>query len=234
MKINRIDHIVLTVRSIEATCEFYSRVLGMEVVTFGAGRKGLSFGAQKFNLHEQGKEFEPKADKPTPGSIDLCLIADTPIGEVVDHLSSIGVPVLEGPVQRTGATGPITSVYFRDPDQNLIEVSNEGARDEDGAVRQGRSAPGETRPSKILMFYELSPDGFAKIAGHYAAHVARLNEFRARGVLLMAGPYGNPPRGALGVFTDREAAEQFSRGDPFVTSGIVARCTLEEWNEALA
>ena len=112
MKINRIDHIVLTVRSIEATCEFYSRALGMEVVTFGAGRKGLSFGAQKFNLHEQGKEFDPKADRPTPGSIDLCLIADTPIGEVVDHLSSIGVPVLEGPVQRTGATGPITSVYF--------------------------------------------------------------------------------------------------------------------------
>lgn len=126
MKIDRIDHIVLTVKSIEATCRFYSRTLGMEIVTFGEGRKALSFGAQKFNLHEAGKEFEPKADKPTPGSIDLCLITDTPIGDVVGHLNAIGVPVLEGPVQRTGATGPITSVYLRDPDQNLIEVSNYG------------------------------------------------------------------------------------------------------------
>lgn len=124
MKISRIDHIVLTVKSIDATCDFYSQALGMDVVTFGEGRKALAFGAQKFNLHEAGKEFEPKADRPTPGSIDICLITDTPIGDVVNRLKSVGVPAVEGPVERTGATGPIVSVYFRDPDENLIEVSN--------------------------------------------------------------------------------------------------------------
>jgi len=124
MKINRIDHIVLTVKSIEATCNFYSRALGMDIVSFGEGRKALSFGMQKFNLHESGKEFEPKAHVPAPGSIDLCLITETPINEVVSHLAAVGVPILEGPIKRTGATGPIMSVYFRDPDQNLIEVSN--------------------------------------------------------------------------------------------------------------
>lgn len=124
MKITRIDHLVLTVRSIQATCDFYSRVLGMEVVTFGEGRKALAFGAQKFNLHEAGKEFEPKAGRPAPGAIDICLITDTPIDQVVRHLAAAGVPVVEGPVRRTGATGPILSVYFRDPDLNLVEVSN--------------------------------------------------------------------------------------------------------------
>jgi catechol 2,3-dioxygenase-like lactoylglutathione lyase family enzyme len=123
MRIERLDHLVLTVRDIAATCDFYSKVLGMEVVTFGAGRKALAFGRQKFNLHEAGREFEPKADRPTPGSADLCLIAQGPLDEVIEHLLRCGVPVLEGPVQRTGALGPITSVYFRDPDQNLIEVS---------------------------------------------------------------------------------------------------------------
>jgi catechol 2,3-dioxygenase-like lactoylglutathione lyase family enzyme len=98
----------------------------MEVVTFGAGRKALAFGQQKFNLHEAGREFEPKAERPTPGSADLCLIADGSLNEVTDHLRACGVPILEGPVQRTGALGPITSVYFRDPDQNLIEVSTYG------------------------------------------------------------------------------------------------------------
>jgi catechol 2,3-dioxygenase-like lactoylglutathione lyase family enzyme len=124
MKISRIDHIVLTVRSIDVTAEFYQRALGMEVVTFGEGRKALSFGEQKFNLHEAGKEFEPKAHKPVPGSIDLCLITETPIHEVVDELRLAGVSVVEGPVRRTGALGPIMSIYFRDPDLNLIEVSN--------------------------------------------------------------------------------------------------------------
>ena len=124
MQIARIDHLVLTVRSIGATCEFYARALGMEVVTFGAGRKALSFGAQKLNLHESGREFEPKAERPTPGAIDLCLITETPIEDVVAHLAAVGVDVIEGPVQRTGATGPILSVYFRDPDLNLIEVAN--------------------------------------------------------------------------------------------------------------
>lgn len=124
MKISRIDHIVLTVKSIDVTTEFYERALGMEVVTFGEGRKALSFGEQKFNLHEAGKEFEPKANKPTPGSIDICLITETAINEVIDELRLAGVSLIEGPVRRTGASGPIMSIYFRDPDLNLIEVSN--------------------------------------------------------------------------------------------------------------
>jgi catechol 2,3-dioxygenase-like lactoylglutathione lyase family enzyme len=124
MKIDRIDHVVLTVRSIDVTCEFYARVLGMDVVTFAGGRKALAFGRQKFNLHEAGREFEPKADHATPGSADVCLISTTPLDEVVAHLAQSGVPTIEGPVPKTGATGPIRSVYFRDPDLNLIEVSN--------------------------------------------------------------------------------------------------------------
>lgn len=124
MRIDRLDHLVLTVADIGATCDFYARVLGMGVVTFGSGRKALSFGVQKINLHQPGKEFEPKAQTPTAGSADLCFIATTPIDEVIAHLQRCDVPILEGPVQRTGATGPLVSVYFRDPDGNLIEVSN--------------------------------------------------------------------------------------------------------------
>jgi len=124
MQIDHIDHVVLTVHDIEASCAFYQRALGMKVLSFEGGRKALAFGAQKFNLHQAGKEFEPKADRPTPGSADFCLITSTPIAEVVAHLKSCNVRILEGPVQRTGATGPILSVYFRDPDLNLIEVSN--------------------------------------------------------------------------------------------------------------
>ncbi len=124
MKIDRLDHLVLTVKSIEATCEFYTRVLRMEVVTFGNERKALSFGFQKINLHEQGKEFEPKAEQPTPGSADLCFITDTWIKELILHLNSCGVEIIEGPVARTGAIGTIVSVYIRDPDLNLIEISN--------------------------------------------------------------------------------------------------------------
>jgi len=127
MRIERLDHLVLTVRDIAATCDFYANVLGMEVVTFGAGRKALAFGQQKFNLHEAGREFEPKADRPTPGSADLCLIADGALADVIEHLCACGITILEGPVQRTGALGPITSIYFRDPDQNLIEVSTYAA-----------------------------------------------------------------------------------------------------------
>jgi catechol 2,3-dioxygenase-like lactoylglutathione lyase family enzyme len=123
LKIDRIDHLVLTVRSVEATCEFYSRVLGMTVVTFGSGRKALGFGNQKINLHPFGREFEPKADHPTPGSADICLISSLVLPEVLAHLARCGVTVIEGPVARTGANGPIQSVYFRDPDRNLIEVS---------------------------------------------------------------------------------------------------------------
>jgi catechol 2,3-dioxygenase-like lactoylglutathione lyase family enzyme len=127
MRIERLDHLVLTVRDVAATCDFYSKVLGMQVVSFGAGRTALAFGQQKFNLHEAGREFEPKADRPTPGSADLCLVADGALADVIDHLRACGVHILEGPVQRTGALGPIMSVYFRDPDQNLIEVSTYGA-----------------------------------------------------------------------------------------------------------
>jgi catechol 2,3-dioxygenase-like lactoylglutathione lyase family enzyme len=124
MKIDSLDHLVLTVKDIETTASFYSRVLGMDVITFGGGRKALSFGSQKINLHQHGKEFEPKAQQPTPGSADLCFITSVPLSEVAKHLSSCNVAVIEGPVQRTGATCPILSVYFRDPDMNLIEVAN--------------------------------------------------------------------------------------------------------------
>lgn len=124
MKIRRIDHLVLTVKNIEKACAFYSRVLGMQVVTFGAGRKALQLGEQKINLHEAGKEFEPKALHPTPGSGDLCFITDVPLEQVIDHMRSCGVDLVEGPVRRTGAMGPIQSIYVRDPDGNLLEISN--------------------------------------------------------------------------------------------------------------
>ena len=123
MRIDRLDHLVLTVADIDATVAFYTRVLGMEAVTFGAGRTALAFGRSKINLHRAGHEFEPKALRPTPGSADLCLIAAGPLEQVIEDLAAHGIPVEEGPVERTGATGPILSVYFRDPDQNLIEVS---------------------------------------------------------------------------------------------------------------
>ncbi len=124
MNIDRIDHIVLTVRDITETVAFYSRVLGMEEVRFGEGRAALGFGQQKINLHEAGAEFEPRAVAPTPGSGDLCLISATPLGEVIRHLAACGVEIEIGPVARTGATGPIDSVYIRDPDGNLVEISN--------------------------------------------------------------------------------------------------------------
>ena len=123
MRIDRLDHLVLTGADIDATVEFYTRVLGMQAMTFGAGRTALSFGRSKINLHRAGHEFEPKAHRPTPGSADLCLIADGSLDQVIEELAGRGVPIEEGPVERTGATGPIRSVYFRDPDRNLIEVS---------------------------------------------------------------------------------------------------------------
>jgi catechol 2,3-dioxygenase-like lactoylglutathione lyase family enzyme len=124
MHIQRLDHLVLTVKDIETTVKFYVSVLGMQKEEFGAGRLALKFGNQKINLHQVGKEFEPKADKPVSGSADLCFITDVPLDEVMMHVLSHGVVLLEGPVKRTGATGPINSVYFRDPDLNLIEVSS--------------------------------------------------------------------------------------------------------------
>ena len=124
MRVSGIDHFVLTVRSVEETCDFYSRVLGIEVEEFGEGRKALKFGRQKINLHQSGAEFEPKAERPAPGSGDFCLTTDVPLEYVVEHLRSCGIGIIEGPVARTGATGRLDSVYFRDPDGNLVEVSN--------------------------------------------------------------------------------------------------------------
>jgi catechol 2,3-dioxygenase-like lactoylglutathione lyase family enzyme len=121
--IDRLDHLVLTVRDIAATVDFYARVLGMTPVTFGGGRTALRFGDQKINLHRAGAEIDPKAARPTPGSADLCLVTPAGTAQVIAHLEAEGVAVVEGPVARTGAVGPIESVYFRDPDGNLIEVA---------------------------------------------------------------------------------------------------------------
>jgi catechol 2,3-dioxygenase-like lactoylglutathione lyase family enzyme len=123
IRIDRLDHLVLTVADIERTCAFYRDVLGCDVVIFGAGRKALRFGRQKINLHEVGHTFEPKALRPTPGSADLCLIAAVPLDEVQAALAAAGIAIEEGPVDRTGAEGPIRSVYVRDPDRNLIEIA---------------------------------------------------------------------------------------------------------------
>jgi len=122
--IDYLDHLVLTVASLEATTAFYRDVLGMRVETFDDGRTALVFGGEKINLHEAGHEFEPRAARPTPGSADLCFVASTPLEAVIVHLEALGVEIVDGPVRRTGASGPILSVYVRDPDLNLIEISN--------------------------------------------------------------------------------------------------------------
>ena len=124
MNVNRLDHLVLTVASIDVTVDFYTRVLGMEAITFGTGRTALKSGTSKINLHEAGQEFEPKALRPTPGSADICLIVDDDIATVIADLAGAGITIEEGPVDRTGATGPIVSCYLRDPDHNLIELSS--------------------------------------------------------------------------------------------------------------
>ncbi|ECP0572964.1 VOC family protein [Salmonella enterica] len=123
MIIDRIDHLVLTVSDISTTIRFYEEVLGFSAVTFKQNRKALIFGAQKINLHQQEMEFEPKASRPTPGSDDLCFITSTPINDVVSEILQAGISIVEGPVERTGATGEIMSIYIRDPDGNLIEIS---------------------------------------------------------------------------------------------------------------
>jgi catechol 2,3-dioxygenase-like lactoylglutathione lyase family enzyme len=125
MRILSLDHLVLTVRDIEVSCNFYTRVLAMQLIEFAGGRKALKFGAQKINLHQFYKEFEPKAAKPTPGSADLCFLSDTPLSEIEAHLIKSQVEIIEGPVERSGANGPILSIYLRDPDNNLIEIANQ-------------------------------------------------------------------------------------------------------------
>lgn len=121
--IDHLDHLVLTTADEEACIHFYVDVMGMALETFGANRKAFRFGSQKINLHVKGHEFEPKAQAPTPGSLDLCFIASVPLEDVIARLKDKGVPILEGPVMRTGATTRIRSVYVRDPDLNLIEIS---------------------------------------------------------------------------------------------------------------
>ncbi|MDX8567748.1 VOC family protein [Elizabethkingia sp. HX XZB] len=124
MRITSIDHIVLTVTDIEKTVQFYTEVLGFELITFGDNRKALRFGNQKINLHQKGREFEPKALFPTSGSADICFITETSIEDVLKELQAKNIQITEGIVERTGALGKIRSVYLRDPDSNLIELSN--------------------------------------------------------------------------------------------------------------
>lgn len=125
MKIDALDHLVLTVADIETTANFYAEALGMEIITFGKTRTALKFGQQKINLHQFGKEFEPKAAQPTLGSADLCFITTIPLNDVITHLNTLEINIEDGPVNRTGAKGTILSIYIRDPDQNLIEISND-------------------------------------------------------------------------------------------------------------
>jgi len=122
--IDSLDHLVLTVADIDVTCEFYSTALGMQVISFEGGRKALRFGDQKINLHQVGREFEPKARYPRAGSGDLCFLTSEPVAKFADHLRACNIELLDGPVERTGATGPILSIYIRDPDDNLIEIAN--------------------------------------------------------------------------------------------------------------
>ena len=121
--IDHLDHIVLTTARTGQCIDFYTRVLGMKFERFGRGRMALMFGSQKINLHEKGKEFEPKATLAAPGTLDICFIASLPLDDVIARLAACNVPIIEGPVMKTGAQGPIRSVYVRDPDGNLVEIS---------------------------------------------------------------------------------------------------------------
>ncbi|MBH3413969.1 MULTISPECIES: VOC family protein [Pseudomonas] len=121
--IDHLDHLVLTTTNVEACTDFYTRVLGMQLETFGNDRLALRYGKQKINIHVRGHEFEPKAHLPVPGALDLCFISKVALDQVIAHLQQVQWPIIEGPVARTGATGPIRSVYVRDPDLNLIEIA---------------------------------------------------------------------------------------------------------------
>ncbi len=123
MAITGLDHLVLTVADEVRTRRFYVDGLGMTWTVFGRGRRALGFGRQKINLHYTGRELEPRAARPTPGSGDLCLLSDEPLAAVLARMEGVGFPAILGPVRRTGAAGPIDSLYFRDPDGNLIEIS---------------------------------------------------------------------------------------------------------------
>lgn len=123
MRITGLDHMVLTVRDMERTCDFYRRILGMDIAIFEGGRRALTFGTQKINLHQAGAEITPNARAAAPGTGDLCFITETPIDDVIATLNEYLVPVEVGPIPQTGARGPMTSVYFRDPDENLIEIA---------------------------------------------------------------------------------------------------------------
>lgn len=121
--IDHLDHLVLTTADEAACVRFYVDILGMRLETFGEGRKAFVFGSQKINLHVKGREFEPKAHLPVPGALDLCFIASVPLDQVIARLRKRKVPIEQGPVMRTGATSRIRSIYLRDPDLNLIEIS---------------------------------------------------------------------------------------------------------------
>jgi catechol 2,3-dioxygenase-like lactoylglutathione lyase family enzyme len=121
--IDHLDHLVLTTTNREACVDFYTRVLGMKLETFGAGRLAFRFNSQKINIHERGREFEPKAHLPVPGALDLCFVASCPLDAVIARLNACRWPIVEGPVERTGAVEKLRSVYVRDPDLNLIEIS---------------------------------------------------------------------------------------------------------------
>ena len=125
--IDHLDHLVITTAHLERCIDFYTRVLGMQLEEFAGGRLALKFGNQKFNIHIRGKEFEPKATTPLPGALDFCLIAALPLDEVIDRLGKAGVPIIEGPVAKTGAVYALRSVYVRDPDGNLVEISERAA-----------------------------------------------------------------------------------------------------------
>ena len=124
MKIKSIDHLVLTVSDISRSCRFYTEVLHMEEITFLDNRKALRFGDHKINLHRKGQEYEPKAQNPTTGSLDICFLVETPLYVVISDLNAKGIQIEEGPIERTGAKHSLISIYIRDPDGNLIELSN--------------------------------------------------------------------------------------------------------------
>lgn len=124
IRIKSLDHLVITASDLQATIDFYTRVLGMEHVAFGNNLHAVQFGDQKFNIHDTSTDVSPKAKNIVPGSADFCLICETPVSQVILHLADCGIEIEEGPVTRSGAAGTLESVYFRDPDGNLVEVSN--------------------------------------------------------------------------------------------------------------